>query len=91
MAMLLECFIGNCEKFNLEKSEKSYLHNPQSVSENDNHNLIWDMNIQCDNIILKRRPDIVIVNKKEKTEIIIRNNYRCCNTWGQKNNLQGKG
>ena len=49
------------------------------------------MNIQCDNIILKRRPDIVIVNKKEKTEIIIRNNYRSCNTWGQKNNLQGKG
>ena len=28
------------------------------------------MNIQCDNIIVERRPDIVIVNKMEKTAII---------------------
>ena len=38
-----------CEKLNLEKSEKWYLHNPETVSENVNHKLIWDMNIQCDN------------------------------------------
>ena len=60
-----------CEKFNLEKSEKWYLHNPQTVSENFNHKLIWHMNIQRDNVIVERRPDIVIVNKIEKTEIII--------------------
>ena len=29
------------------------------------------MNGQCDNLILERRPDIVIVNKMEKTAIII--------------------
>ena len=29
------------------------------------------MNIQCDNIIVERRPDIVIVNKMGKTAIII--------------------
>ena len=29
------------------------------------------MNIQCDNVIVERRPDIVTVNKMEKTEIII--------------------
>ena len=29
------------------------------------------MNIQCDNIIVERRPDIVTVNKMEKTAIII--------------------
>ena len=34
-----------CEKSNLEKSEKWYLHNPQTISENVNHKLIWDMNI----------------------------------------------
>ena len=28
-------------------------------------------NIQCDNITVERRPDIVIVNKTEKTVIII--------------------
>ena len=29
------------------------------------------MNIQCDNVIVERRPDIAIVNKMEKTAIII--------------------
>ena len=60
-----------CGKFNLEKSEKWYLHNPQTVSENVNHKLIWDMNIQCDNVIVERRPDIAIVNKMEKTAVTI--------------------
>ena len=34
-----------CKKFNLEKSEKWYLHNPQIISENVNHKLlrIWGM------------------------------------------------
>ena len=60
-----------CQKFKLEKSEKWYLHNPKTVRENVNHELICDMNIQCHNIIVERRPDIVIVNKMEKTPIII--------------------
>ena len=60
-----------CEKFNLEKSEKWYLHNLQTVGENVYHKLIWDMNIQCDNVIVEKRPDIAIVNKMEKTVIII--------------------
>ena len=58
------------EKFNLEKPEKWCLHNPRNVSENVNHKLIYDMNVQCDNIIVERRPDIVIANKMEKTAII---------------------
>ena len=33
------------EKSSLEKSEKWYLYNPQTVNENVNHKLIWDMNI----------------------------------------------
>ena len=56
-----------CEKF---KSEKWYPHNPQTVSENVDHKLIWDMNIQCGNITVEKKPDIVIVNKMEKTAII---------------------
>ena len=51
------------EKFNLEKSEKGYLHNPQTVNENVNHKLIWNMSIQCDNVIVERRPDTVIAKK----------------------------
>ena len=34
-----------CEQLNLEMSEKWYLNNRQTVSENVNHKLIWDMNI----------------------------------------------
>ena len=60
-----------CEKFNLEKSEKWYLQKPQTVSENVNDKLIWDMNIKCDNVIVERRPDVVIVNKTEKRAILI--------------------
>ena len=60
-----------CEKFNLEKSEKWYLHNPQTVPENVNHKLIWHMNFQCENVIVERKPDIVIINKMEKAAIII--------------------
>ena len=58
------------EKFNLENSEKLYLHNPQTVSENVNGKLISDINMQYDNVTVERRPDIVIVNKMEKTAII---------------------
>ena len=29
------------------------------------------MNIQCDNVIVERRPDIVILNKMEKAATII--------------------
>ena len=60
-----------CQKFNFEKSKKWYLHNLQTISENVNHKLIWDMNIHCDNVIADRKLDIVIVNKMEKTSIII--------------------
>ena len=60
-----------CATFNLEKSEKRYLHSTQTVSENVNQKLIWDINIQCGNAIVERRPDIAIVNKMEKTAIII--------------------
>ena len=51
------------DKFNLEKSENWYLHNHQTVTENFNHKLLWDMYIQRDNIIVERRPDIVTVKK----------------------------
>ena len=60
-----------CKKFNLGKSEKWYLHNPQNFSENVNHKLIWDMNIQCVKIIMEKRPDIAIANKMEKKAVII--------------------
>ena len=60
-----------CENFNFEKSEKWYLQNPQTVTENVNQILIWDMNIQCENVIVERKPDFFISNKMENTAIIV--------------------
>ena len=60
-----------CEKLNLEKSEKWSQHSPQTLTENVSYKLIWELNIQCDNVIMEKRPDIVIVNKMEKRAIII--------------------
>ena len=47
-----------CEKYHLEKKDKWYEHAPDSVSENDEVKLLWDLNIQCDHVIEARRPDI---------------------------------
>ena len=60
-----------CEKDHLEKEDKWYEHAPDSVSENDEVKLLWDVNIQCDHVIEARRPDIVVVNKQERKYTII--------------------
>ena len=39
--------------------------------EDDDVKLIWDINIQCDNIIGARRPDLILVDKKAKSCVII--------------------
>ena len=60
-----------CKKNGLEHKEKWYEHNPEGVAENEGVKVLWDMNIQCDNVIEARRPDIVIIDKKEKSCIIV--------------------
>ena len=42
------------------------MHNPAPVLENDKHKLLWDFNIQTDHLILARRQDLIIINKKKK-------------------------
>ena len=42
------------------------MHNPAPVLENDSHKLQWDFSIQTDHLILARRPDLIIINKKKK-------------------------
>ena len=60
-----------CEKYGLNKTEKWYEHCPEGVVEDENSKLLWDINIQCDNVIEARRPDLIIVEKKTKDAIII--------------------
>ena len=38
--------------------------------EDDDVKLIWDINIQCDNVIEARRPDLILVDKKAKSCVI---------------------
>ena len=49
---------------------KWYMHNQESVLVKETHKILWDFEIQIDDQILARRPDLVIVNvkrlKKEK-------------------------
>ena len=40
------------------------MHNPALVLENDAHKLLWDFDIQTDNLISARRPDLIIINEK---------------------------
>ena len=52
-----------CEKHNLERKEKWYDHFPEGVVEVDDVKLISDINIQCDNVMEARGPDLILVDK----------------------------
>ena len=39
--------------------------------EDDDVRLIWYINVQCDNVIEARRPDLILVDKKAKSCLII--------------------
>ena len=54
------------EKYGLERNEKWYEHCPEGVVEDDDVKLIWDMNIQCDNVIEARRLDLILVKKRRR-------------------------
>ena len=60
-----------CEKLNLERKEKWYEHCLEGVVEDDDVKLIWNINIQCDNVMEARRPDLILVEKKAKSCVII--------------------
>ena len=50
---------------------KWYEHVPEGAVEIDEVKLLCGVNIQCDNVIEARKPDIVVVDKKEHKGIII--------------------
>ena len=60
-----------CKKNGLEQSEKWYEHAPEEAVENEEIKVLWDINIQCDNLIEARRPDLIVIDKREKKGIII--------------------
>ena len=39
--------------------------------ENEEVKVLWDINVQCDNVIDARRRNIILIDKKERKSIII--------------------
>ena len=60
-----------CRKNGLEHSEKWYEQVPEGTVKNEEIKVLWDINIQCDNLIEARRPDLIVIDKKEEKGIII--------------------
>ena len=60
-----------CKKFKFDHINKCYMHSPAPVLENDTHKHLWDFNIQTDQLIPVRIPDLIIINKKEENLKIV--------------------
>ncbi len=58
-----------CKKFKFDHANKWYMHNPEPVLENDTHKLLWDFDIQTNQLNSARRTDLIIINKKKKKKI----------------------
>ena len=54
-----------------QTTQKWYEHQPKGVVETDSAKILWDFNVQTDNEIQARRPDIVIHDKSNKICFII--------------------
>ena len=48
------------KKLKFDHTNKWYMHNRESVLENDTNKFLWDSDIQTDHLISTRRPDIII-------------------------------
>ena len=60
-----------CKKHALERKERRYAHNPDGTAENNDVKLLWDINIQCNHVIEARHADIVIIDKRRQSGIIV--------------------
>ena len=58
-------------KCNFEAADKWYEHEPESILENEDYQILWDFSIETDHVIEARRPVLVVVDKKERSCKII--------------------
>ena len=69
-----------CKRLNFGHSTKWYMHKPESVLKNGIHKILWDLQIQTDHVILSKRQDLVLINKKKRTcwlvDFAVPTNYR---------------
>ena len=67
------------KKIKFDNTNKCYMLNQAPVQENDARNLLWDFDIQTDHLISAKRPDHIIINKKEN----LQNCRHCYPSWPQ--------
>ena len=54
-----------CKKNGLEHTEKWFEHVSEGAVEKEEVKVLWDISVQCDNVIEARRPNLVVTDKKE--------------------------
>ena len=59
------------KKLKFYHTNKWYMYNPEFILENKTQKILWDFEIQTDHLISARRPDLVIVGKKNRTYRIV--------------------
>ena len=64
-------------KGNFEAGDKWYEHEPESVLENKDYKILWDLGIHTDHVIEARRPDLALVDNKDRFCKII----DFCSSW----------
>ena len=55
-----------CKILNFDHTTKYYMHDPESNLENEMQNISRDFEILTDHLILDRRPDLVLIQRKKK-------------------------
>ena len=55
----------------MRRGEKWHEHQPERVVENESYKILWDMTIQCDHLIVARKPGIFVVQKENNETIIL--------------------
>ena len=72
----------------IEKYIPWYQHQPAQVSEKNSTKILWNFPIQTDHEFINNKPDIIVLNKINKTanliEVAIPNDYNICNKRIQK-------
>ena len=58
-------------KWNFKVGDKWYEHEPEGVLENEDYKILWEFSSQTDDVIEAQRPDLVLVDKKERSCKII--------------------
>ena len=55
-----------CREHGLGHPDKWYEHTLEGVVENEYIKIMWDINVQCDNVIQAKCPDVLVIHKEKK-------------------------